>query len=193
MLEVDVWRIALDTARVPPPTPGEAARSARFRTPQLADRYLKAHGAMRAILGRYTAMPLEFALHEKGKPYLPLSPDVRFNLSHSHEIALVAVALNKEVGVDVEKLRPMAEYAAIAGRYFPPAEPAPADEVEFFQRWTRVEAVLKASGEGLYGAAMEIPGEWAIQEIDAGPGFAAAVAAEGSDIKCKLHDYGEDS
>ena len=193
MPEVDVWRIALDDARVPLPTPGEAARAARFRSPELAARYLKSHGAMRAILGRYTAMPLEFALHEKGKPYLPLSPELRFNLSHSHELALVAVALHREVGVDIEKLRPMTQYALIAGRYFPPAEPVPADEVEFFQRWTRVEAVLKARGVGLYGASMDLDGEWAIRDIDAGPGYAAAVAAEGTGITLKLHDYGEEA
>jgi 4'-phosphopantetheinyl transferase len=193
VLAVDVWRIALDQVRVPPPTQGETARAARFRTPELAARYLKAHGALRDILGRYTAMPLEFALREMGKPYLPLSPEVCFNLSHSHEMALVAVALRGEVGVDVEKLRPMDRYADIAGRYFPPSEPAPGDEVEFFKRWTRVEAVLKARGVGLYGAAMEIEGDWSIEEIDAGPGFAAAVAAQGNGITLKLHDYGEDS
>src|SRR5205823_3663422 len=91
--EVHVWRIALDHARVPPPTAGESARAARFRTGELAQRYLKSHGALRDILARYTSVPLEFALHEKGKPYLPLAPEVRFNLSHSHEMALVAVSL----------------------------------------------------------------------------------------------------
>ena len=68
--DIDVWRIALDHARVPPPTPGESARAARFRTEELAQRYLKSHGALRDILARYTSAPLDFALHEKGKPYL---------------------------------------------------------------------------------------------------------------------------
>jgi 4'-phosphopantetheinyl transferase len=181
----------LDDAQVPPPTPGEAARAARFRTPELAVRYLKSHGALRAILGRYTAKPLEFALHEKGKPYLPLSPELRFNLSHSHELALVAVASHREVGIDVEKLRPMSRYAAIADRYFLPTEPAPRNEVDFFRSWTRIEAALKACGVGLYGASMELEGDWTVQEIDAGEGFAAAAAAEGTGITFKLHHYGE--
>jgi hypothetical protein len=50
---------------------------------------------------------------------------------------------------------------------------------------------LKARGVGLYGAAMELEGEWAVEDVDAGPGFAAAVAAEGTGITLKLYDYGE--
>ena len=81
---IDVWTVQLDTAVVPRPTPGEAARAARFATDTLRQRYLKAHGALRAILGKFTKARLEFALKEKGKPYLPLAPEVRFNLSRSH-------------------------------------------------------------------------------------------------------------
>lgn len=193
MVTVDVWRVRLDTAQVPPPTPGEKARAARFRFPELAARYLKSHGALRAILARYTAAPLEFALHEHGKPHLPLAPEVRFNLSHSHEMALVGVARDVEVGVDVEHLRPMPDFRAIAERFFPPAELPPGDETDFFRRWTRIEAVLKASGAGLFGAGIDPPGQWTIEEIHAGEGYAAAVAVEGAGIALELHDYGEDA
>jgi 4'-phosphopantetheinyl transferase len=88
------------------------------------------------------------------------------------------VALGVDVGVDIERLRPMPEYAAIAERFFPPSERDELDEYDFFHRWTRIEAQLKARGVGLYGAGAELGGEWTVEPIDAGEGFAAAVAAE---------------
>jgi 4'-phosphopantetheinyl transferase len=188
-----VWRIRLDQVRVPPATAGEAARAARFHAPVYAARYLAAHGALRAILARYTKVRLDFALREKGKPYLPMAPEVRFNLSHSHEMALVAVSLGVEVGVDVERLRPMPQFAAIAERFFPPSAERPAGEADFFRSWTRVEAVLKARGVGLYSSSSDPEGKWSVEEIDAGPGFAAAVAAEGTEIAVKMHDYQGDA
>jgi 4'-phosphopantetheinyl transferase len=191
--DVHVWRVQLDEAHVPPPTAAETERAARFRSPELAARYLKAHGALRAILARYTTARLDFALHEKGKPYLPMAPEVRFNLSHSHRMALVAVALDAEVGVDVEKLRPIPQYAAIADRFFPSTEDPPADEADFFRRWTRIEALLKARGVGLFDVADDSAGSWTIEPVDAGEEFAAAVAAEGTELTMKLYDYGEDT
>ena len=137
-----------------------------------------AHEALRTILGRVTSVPIEFAVAEKGKPYLPGAPEVRFNLAHSHELALVAVALGVEVGVDIERLRPLPEYAAIAERFFPPSEREGLDEHNFFSRWTRIEAQLKARGVGLYGAGAELGGEWTVEPIHAGAGFAAAGAVE---------------
>jgi 4'-phosphopantetheinyl transferase len=149
----------------------------------------RAHEALRAILRRQTAAPLEFAVAEKGKPYLPGMPELKFNLSHSGEMSLVAVALEVEVGVDVERLRPLPEYAAIAERFFPPSLRGVLDERDFFRQWTRIEAMLKARGDGLYGAGAEIPGEWTVEEIDVGDGFAAALAARGSGLTVMVHDF----
>ncbi|MCU1236083.1 MAG: 4-phosphopantetheinyl transferase [Candidatus Solibacter sp.] len=189
--EIHVWRIQLDKVNTPPPTTGEAARAGRFATPTLRRRYLRAHGALRDILGRYTDGRLDFALHEKGKPFLPNLPDLEFNLSHSKQMALVAVARGTPVGVDIERLRPLIEFAAIAERYFPPDEVCPSDAPDFFRRWTRFEAILKAQGLGLYGAGASPEGSWTVQELDAGPGFAAAVAARGTGHTIVIHDYGE--
>ncbi len=189
-LEIHVWRICLDHGDVPPPTAGESARALRLASPVCQGRYLRAHGALRAILGRYTNARLDFALHEKGKPYLCHAPEVQFNFSHSSDRALVAVTLDNPVGVDIEHVRPLAEHAAIAERFFPPSDRQPGDQEDFFRRWTRYEAVLKAQGVGLYGAGEELEGEWSVHDLDAGTGFAAAVAAPGSGFTVVVYDYG---
>ena len=79
----------------------------RLRGETAALRRECSHQALRAILETVTGAPVEFAVAEKGKPYLPGAPEVRFNLAHSHELALVAVALGVDVGVDIERLRPL--------------------------------------------------------------------------------------
>jgi 4'-phosphopantetheinyl transferase len=187
---IDVWRVALDVPAPLPPTPEESAHAARFATVDLRRRYLTAHAALRAILSRFTAANLEFTAGPKGKPYLACVPDLHFNLSHSHERALVAVTRDGEVGVDIERVRSVPNIPAIAERFFPPGEDAPVNEAEFFRRWTQIEALLKARGVGLYGAGAPLEGNWSVAEIDAGPGFAAAVASAGTDLVIQLHDFG---
>ena len=190
--EVHVWRVRLDAAETVPPTAGEIARAARFRTEDLRRRYLRSHGALRAILGRETDARLDFAVGEQGKPYLPGVPRLKFNLSHSREMALVGVALDVEVGVDVECIRPMPDYKALAERFFPPSQAGEVtDEQDFFRRWTRIEAALKARGVGLYAAGQEIEGEWTIEGIDVGPEYFAAVAVPQAGMQIRVHDFGE--
>ena len=190
--EVHIWRVRLNRGEASPPTAAEAAHAARLATPPLRRRYLRAHAALRDILGSVTAAPLDFALQEKGKPYLASAPGIRFNLAHSREVALVAVTLDVEVGVDVERVRPLGEYAAIAQRYFPEGYTVPTSVREFFRHWTRFEALLKAHGAGLYGAGATPPGVWSVTEIDAGPRFTAALAVEGPLPVVIMHEYGED-
>ena len=187
--EIHIWRVRLNRGEGLPPTAEEAERAARFATPSLSRRYLRAHAALRAILAGFTDAPLEFALHEKLKPYLAQAPEIRFNLAHSAEMALVAVARDVEVGVDIERVRPLPEYAAIAERYFPAGSPAPRDARDFFRHWTRFEALLKAHGAGLYGAGATPPGVWTVTEIDAGPRFTAAVAVEGPPLRLRMHEF----
>jgi len=129
------------------------------------------------VLHQLTGATPEIARAQNGKPFLTSAPHIKFNLSHSHGLGLLAVALDVEVGVDVELIRPLPDYRAIAGRFFPPSEAAAlADEPDFFRRWTRIEAILKAQGVGLYGAGMELEPGWSAAEIDADPGYAAAAA-----------------
>lgn len=184
--ELHVWIVRLDRPQALPPTQEESARAARFKVAEKQREFLRSHAALRAILGTS-----DFALADAGKPYLPASPSVKFNLSHSGERALVAVALDVEVGVDVEQIRPMPEWQGIAERFFPPSEAAElAGESDFFRRWTRIEAVLKARGVGLYGAGAEAEGEWTVAPIDLGPDYSAAVAAPRGGMKIMLHEFG---
>jgi 4'-phosphopantetheinyl transferase len=194
---IDVWVVQLDSpGEWPAPTPAESERAARLVTADLRRRSLRSHAAVRAVLGKYTDRPLDFACTELGKPYLPAVPDLCFNLSHSHELALIAVAWGFEVGVDVERLRPLPECLSIAERFFPPGEvegllevPADSREVEFFRRWTRIEAVLKARGVGLYAAGSEPEGAWSILPLEVAEGYAGSVAAARAEISVKLENF----
>jgi 4'-phosphopantetheinyl transferase len=197
--EFHVWRIRLDTLdedALVPAAAGEVARGARFYSEEARVRYLRAHRALRSILARVTSAPLNFALAENGKPFLAAAPGIRFNLSHSRGMALAGVALEVEVGVDIELLRPVPEHVAIAARFFPPSEaealaamPEGERERDFFRRWTRVEAMLKARGTGLYGAGAELDGRWTTCEIEAGDAFAAAAAAANEGMRVRVHDF----
>jgi 4'-phosphopantetheinyl transferase len=205
-----VWRAPLDSLRLdsfPAASQAEQARAAGLRSSIEARRYLAAHRALRAVLSGATNQPLDFAIAEKGKPYLPAAPEVKFSLAHSSELALIAVALDVEVGVDVERIRPVPEWEAIARRFFPPSEaaalaatPPAGRERDFFRRWTRIEAMLKAQGVGLYGAGAEMEGQWTVEEIavapgeppptrpDARPEYAAAVAAARAGMRIVVED-----
>jgi 4'-phosphopantetheinyl transferase len=198
MADVDVWIVPLDAeGGWLPPTPAEAEQAARFVSEPLRRRYLRSHAALRAILATYTSAPLDFAAAEHGKPYLPSSPDLQFNLSHSHDLALVALTHGVEIGVDVERFRPMQECMSIAERFFPPTDaaalaavPPEGREVEFFRLWTRIEAKLKARGIGLYGAGQELDGEWSVHPIEVGPEYSAAVAANCPALSLFVHPWG---
>lgn len=201
--ELHVWLIHVDKLRddsLPDPTPGELARAHRLQSGVLQRRYLRAHRAMRAILHSLTANELVFALTPKGKPFLASAPQLKFNLARSKSMAAVAAAFDIEVGVDIERLRPLTDYLGIADRFLPPTAAAefaavfqPDPEREFFRRWTRTESMLKATGEGLYGAGREVEGEWTVAELDAGPEYAAAVAAPVAGLPIVSHIFGEES
>ena len=105
---------------------------------------------------------------------------MRFNLSHSGDVTLVAVARDSEVGVDVERIRPVIEMREIARRWL--GRDDVADEQEFFRAWTRHEAMVKALGVGLSGTAERFDGF--VADNDAGAGYAAAVAVLAPEIKC---------
>jgi 4'-phosphopantetheinyl transferase len=166
--EVHVWRAHLN---VSPATvrnlldtlaPDERARAGRFRFEKDRSDYIVARGVLRAILSRYLRVApagIRFAYSHYGKPTLAAQQDakpLRFNLSHSHGLALYGVTLGREIGIDVEYVRPEVANEQIAERFFSTSEVAqlrslsPQMQSEaFFNCWTRKEAYVKAHGEGL--------------------------------------------
>jgi len=200
--ELHVWLVHVDKLRedsLPPATAGELARAARLSGVQRR-RYLRSHRATRAILSSLTTAELLFAVTDKGKPYLASAPGLKFNLGRSKSMAIVAAACNIEVGADIERLHPLTDYIGIAERFLPPTAAAefaavfqPDPEREFFRRWTRTEAMLKATGEGLYGVGRELDGEWTVAEIDVGSRYAAAIASPHPRLQVVRHTFGEEA
>jgi 4'-phosphopantetheinyl transferase len=140
----------------------ELHRVQRFHFQVDRDRFIAARGVLRTILARYVNMEpgqLRFCYDPGGKPRLARDQTgggLSFNLSHSHDLALYAFVMGREIGVDVERVRREPLDEGLAERFFAPAEVAalralPVDrQVEaFYHVWTRKEAYLKARGEGL--------------------------------------------
>lgn len=137
----------------------ETARANRFVFERDREHFIVARGRLREILGNYlrvAAESLQFSIAKLGKLSLPEHPQLQFNVSHSQGLALYAVSLNRELGIDVEKIRPEFTGEDIAARYFSVAEQEElrniSDEeraLAFFLCWTRKEAYIKARGEGL--------------------------------------------
>lgn len=145
----------------------ERRRAERFRWPRLRHRFTAGRGLMRTILGLYVATApaaLRFQYNAYGKPSLadPVttrggeSLDLRFNLSHSENWALLAVAAGREVGADIEHIRADLRFEQLAEHFFSAAEVAalaataePERRRAFFACWTRKEAYIKALGRGL--------------------------------------------
>lgn len=224
--EVHVWRASLE---LPSPevqileqnlTEEELERADRFHFQRHRARFIVARGLLRTILSRYLKIEprrLRFLYGPKGKPELAGDTGRRglcFNVSHSHGLALYAVTHGREIGVDVECIRPDVAGEKIAERFFCPQEaamlrelPAEVRQQAFYTCWTRKEAYLKAIGEGitLRLAQFEVsvtPGEpavllsingdpkeasyWSLKELDPEPGYVGTLAVKGHgwDLRC---------
>lgn len=215
---VHVWRASL---RVPPAQlaaleatldEAERARADGFRSLEHRDRFVVGRGELRAILARYAGAPpeaLRFGYGRRGKPAIAavMNPgDLRFNLAHAGDLALYAITRARELGVDLERIAPR-EGEVLAERFFSRGEvlalralPA-ADRLEaFYTCWTRKEAYLKATGDGLTtpldqfevafrpgepAALLRVagdpvePGRWSLAALDVDPDYAAALCVEG--------------
>lgn len=198
--EVHIWRAKLDG-----PWPGleglpasERERAAGFLREDATGRWVAARWALRRVLARYLGHPApEIALEpgENGKPQLAnRSSGLRFNLSHSSDLALVAIAPDREVGVDVEQIEPVRDLLALAERALAPDAVAeiraapPADRPHaFYRAWTRHEARVKCLGIGLGGRDGGEP--VALADLEIGPGYTAAVAVTGEigTLRCWSH------
>jgi len=159
--EAHVWRADLDA----PGWPGaeelpedERLRAEAILRPGAGERWAASRWALRGVLSRYlgqSAGELRFEVGEHGKPRLAPATEPAFNLSHSGNVVLIALASGREVGVDVERIarRPRA----------------------FYEDWTEREARLKCLGTGFAARTAEEP-PLGIHRLDPGPGYAACLA-----------------
>jgi len=203
-------------------SPDEQQRAQRFHFERDRVRFIAARGILRRCLGAFletTADRVRFRYTEYGKPSLSVefsSARINFNISHSGSSVLLAFSIGRELGVDIEEIRPDFATAEIAKRYFSALEvktlrslPASVQAEAFFNCWTRKEAYIKAIGEGLscpldkFDVTL-VPGElarlletrghglpasrWVMRSLDVGRGCKAALVVEGheGELKC-LH------
>jgi len=165
--EVHVWRVDLETApneenRLSILSADEQARAARFHFERDRMGFVSTRAILRKILGSYLATDprtLIFKYSEKSKPSLggsQAASGLSFNVSHSGKLSLLAFTRSRQIGVDVEQIRRNSDMAAVAARFFSLAEqeqlaavPGEQRDEAFFRCWTRKEAYIKATGEGL--------------------------------------------
>ena len=142
----------------------ERARADACRTEHLRTACVVRHGLLRMILGRQwgtRAADIEFERTLRGKPFCP-GASQSFSVSHSGDLAVFAVGSTPWIGVDVEKIRPIPEFEELALCYFSTREyrsllalPPTDRERGFLACWTAKEAILKATGEGIYGGLVQ--------------------------------------
>lgn len=163
---IDVWRVNLNPPRydklkqdISLFSTDELERGQRFRFDRHRRQYLVGRGALRQILSQYCNLQpgkIEFSYGEFGKPFLKESP-IAFNLSNSHDQAIIAITLGPRIGADVEfRERHIWDVDALAKSVFTETEQAQLNSysqkdrlVPFLSGWTRKEAYLKGVGKGL--------------------------------------------
>ena len=156
--EVRIWHYDLSVpSNATLLSPDEHARAARLVIPDKRRRFIAARVGLRLLLGGVTNRPpeaLAFGYGADGKPYLVDAPWCEFNLAHSADFALVAVA-GRAVGVDIEQFRALPSWSEMAQIAFSAQEQAelhalPVEQrvTAFFRTWTRKEALMKAQGGG---------------------------------------------
>jgi 4'-phosphopantetheinyl transferase len=216
---IHVWRIFLDDAAScfqslqQTLSHDELTKAERFHFQKDRTQFMVSRGALRAILSQYLDInprTLRFDYNPYGKPSLIVEQGgdtLRFNLSHSHGIALIAITKNREIGVDIEHIDTDFPYKQIAERCFSPLEnavlrslPEPIQIKAFFTCWTRKEAYIKAVGKGLsipldcfdvtvapgepaallnFHEKPEEASRWSLIELIPSPDTVATVAVEG--------------
>jgi 4'-phosphopantetheinyl transferase len=226
--EIHVWRALLDAGARALATlentlsPDERHRADRMHFQRDRRRFVVARGVLRRLLGAYlgvAASRVRFAYGGHGKPFLvspPSAPSVSFNLSHSDDVALYAIALDRALGVDVERVGSDSRDDVIA-RVFSASERQTLDALAPDARrtaavvwWTAKEAYMKARGLGLSldpaglevvraGAALvgvrritgdETPHEpWTVRVLDPWPGYVAALVAEGRGLSFFFREW----
>jgi 4'-phosphopantetheinyl transferase len=219
---VDVWLISLAQPSAAAEfmdllSDAEQERAARFKFGKHRRPFVVAHAALRSILSRYlhvAPVDLQFVTGVNGKPSLAAElsgSGLQFNLSHSHEMALLGVTRRHEIGVDIEWIKEDYGFDEVAERFFTAKEvselralPVHLQRQGFFKCWTSKEAFLKAKGTGLSGKLDEVeitlieeqqvridasvPG-WTLSELTPGNGYEAAVVVEGGSLPVRCYRW----
>ena len=220
---VDVWLISLaqpsaaDGSFADVLSSTERERAARFKFDKHRRPFVVAHAALRSILSQYlntAPVDLPFVSGINGKP--SLAPELsgsglQFNLSHSHEMALLGVTRGREIGVDIEWIKEDYGFDEVAERFFTAKEVAELRALSihlqrqaFFKCWTSKEAFLKAKGTGLSGKLDEVkitlsdeqrvridasvPG-WTLSELNPGGSYEAALVIEGGSLPANCYRW----
>ena len=138
-------------------SPGEKERAAKFKFEQDRQRFVASHVGLRQLLARYLNQAPEAIEFSYGAYKKPAVEGLEFNLSHTQDLALIAISRQQALGVDIERIRPDIVTDGLAALSFSKAEfsaftTLPQDQkmAAFFNAWTRKEAVIKAIGEGVY-------------------------------------------
>ncbi len=196
-------------------TSEERERAARYRVGRPRNDFILTRGTLRFLLARHVGMTpqeLSFRYSEYGKPVVDGPFDLRFNVSHTDGLALIAIARAREIGIDVEKINAAPDARKLAERFFSVRERhflecLSGEELQaaFFRCWTRKEAYVKARGEGLSLPLHQFDvsvapnesrallatrpdpseaGHWMLQDLPVSHGYVAALAvAETTDEK----------
>ncbi len=149
---VDVWAFACDQqpgALADTLSPDELARARRFVAPVHRARYIAQHAIVRALLARYTGLAPAAIAFTRGPHGKPAVAGVEHNLSHTDDVALLAVSRELAVGVDIERHAADIDPYELARTVLAPAEAACLERRAFLRIWCRKEACLKATGVGL--------------------------------------------
>ena len=222
---IDIWRTTLELPQQQIDnyrsllSADEQARANRFKVDRKYREYIVSRGLLRRILGltlNRDPAALVFAYTEHDKPVLDLDwrgVPVCFNVSHSHELTLIAVTLNHLIGIDVEHIRRNVDFKKLASRFFSSQEARNLETYTdnaiaqaFFSCWTRKEAFVKAVGDGIAFGLNEFtvsvdPSDkevsltthwdqdeaknWSLLNLRAAPGYIAALAVNGQDFKIR--------
>jgi len=198
--EVHVWTSQLSpdvTALARLLSDDEHARAGRYRFDVDRRRFIAARGTARRLLGAYAGCnpaSLRFHYEPLGRPRLA-GGGISFNISHCEERMMMAIRRDGDVGVDVERLRVVAEAESIAGSYF---DSEIAEQIRllgepershlFLRHWTRHEAGGKFLGRGIVGRA-ELHNNLITLDIACPDRYVAAVALESGSGGLRCHDF----
>jgi 4'-phosphopantetheinyl transferase len=223
--EVQLWRVDLEAIRGEEKrwrsflSADERIRADRFHFERDRQLFIASRALLRIILAAYLAgdpHDLTFEYSQKQKPSLASASgggDLMFNISHSGDIALFAFTHGREIGIDVEKIRRDFDLEAIARRFFSANEqaqlaalPNESRPEAFFRCWTRKEAYMKATGDGLSLPLHQFDvsiaesasnallatrpdgaeaARWSLRDVQSPSGYAAALCVRGHDWKLK--------